>query len=103
MRMLVTVEMDTEKTNEAARNGTLGQTIQAILEEQKPAAAYFVAHNGKRTGVLIVDLQENSDIPALAEPWFLAFGAAVVATPAMVIEDLAKASPAIAAAAEKYG
>jgi len=28
--------------------------IQTILEQQKPEAAYFIAHGGRRTGILIV-------------------------------------------------
>lgn len=103
MRMLVTVEMDTKVANKVARDGKLAETIGMILEEQKPEAAYFIAQDGKRTGLLIVDLPDVSDIPALAEPWFLVFNAAITATPAMVVDDLKKAGAAIEAAVKKYG
>jgi len=103
MRFFVKAQMDVEAANDLARQGKLGSTIQSILEELKPEAAYFVADEGMRTAYLIVDLQDASEIPALAEPWFLAFNASFEAQPAMVAEDLAKAGPDIERAVKKYG
>ncbi len=102
MRFLLKVEMATEAANAAARDGSLPGKIQSILNDLKPEAAYFIALHGKRTGVLVVDMQDTSQIPALAEPWFLAFGASVSIQPAMTIEDLKKAGPAIEQAAKAY-
>ena len=42
-------------------------------------------------------------MPAIAEPWFLGFNAAVEFHPAMVPKDLEKAAPAIEQAVKKYG
>jgi hypothetical protein len=103
MRFLVKVEMPVERGNSLAREGMLGKKIQAILEDQHPEAAYFVALNGKRTGLLVLDVQEPSQIPAIAEPWFLAFNASVEATPAMTPEDLQKAGPSIDKVVKKFG
>lgn len=103
MRFLCTAQMDTEKANELARKGELGQTIQSIIDEIKPEAVYFIADEGKRTAVFIVDMQDMSQLPAVAEPWFLAFNADLNAVPAMLGEDLAKAGPAIEAAGKKFG
>jgi hypothetical protein len=103
MRFLLKAEMATEAGNEAARNGGLGTTIQSILDELKPEAAYFLASNGKRTALLIVNLDDASQIPALAEPWFLAVGANIELVPVMVADDLMKAAPAIERAAKKFG
>jgi hypothetical protein len=103
MRFLVKVEMSVERGNSLAREGMMAKKIQAILQDQKPEAAYFVASNGKRTGFLFLDLQEPSQIPAIAEPWFLAFNAHLEATPAMIPEDLEKAGPSIERAVEKFG
>ena len=103
MRFFVTAQMDVEAANALARQGKLGSTIQSILEELKPEAAYFVADEGQRTAYLVIDMQDPSQIPALAEPWFLAFTATIEAQPAMVAEDLAKAGPDIERAAKKYG
>ena len=101
MRMMMKVGLDTELANEAAREGTLSSTIKSILDDLKPEAAYFVAANGRRTGVVVFDLQDESDIPSVAEPWFLAFGAHIEATPAMTVEDLGRAD--MESPVEKYG
>jgi len=58
---------------------------------------------GKRTGIIAVNIDDPSEIPAIAEPFFLALGADVEIHPAMIPEDLMKAGPAIEAAAAKFG
>ncbi len=103
MRFIVKARMDVEAANALARAGKLGSTIQAILEELKPEAAYFVADEGQRTAILVIDMEDMSQLPAVAEPWFLAFDADIEATPAMVAEDLEKAGPAIEQAVKKFG
>ena len=103
MRVMLKVELPNEPANAAARSGTLGTTIQSILDEQKPEAAYFLASNGKRTGVIVLDLKDASQIPALCEPWFLAFNAGIEIQPVMTPQDLAKAGPGIEQAVKKYG
>ena len=103
MRFLIKIELPVERANVLAKEGTLGKTIQSIVEDQKPEAAYFVAYNGKRTAFLFLDLQEPSQLPAIAEPWFLAFNADFEATPAMNLEDLLKGGQGIQQAVEKYG
>ena len=85
------------------RRRQLGEDDCAILAEQKPDAVYFYADDGKRTGLLVVNMKDTSQIPAIAEPWFLAFNASVEFHPVMSPEDLAKAGPAIAKAAKNYG
>ena len=101
MRFLVKVSWPVEAGNAAAKEGF--KAIPSILEELKPEAVYFYEENGKRTTLLIIDLQDPSQIPAVAEPWFLGFNAAVEFHPAMVPEDLQKAAPAIEQAVKKYG
>ena len=103
MRFIVKARMDVEAANALARQGKLGSTIQSIVEDLKPEAAYFVADEGQRTAILVVNMEDASQIPAIAEPWFLALNAEIEATPAMVAEDLEKAGPAIEQAAKKYG
>jgi hypothetical protein len=51
---------------------------------------------------VVVNISDVSQIPALAEPWFLTANAKVEFIPAMIPEDLAKASPSIEAAVKKY-
>ena len=49
------------------------------------------------------EMTDTSQIPAIAEPWFLAFNAKVSFRPVMNPQDLAKGGPAIGAAAKEYG
>jgi hypothetical protein len=102
MRFLFKISFPVEAGNAAAKKNGF-KAIQNILEQQKPEAAYFVTENGKRTAILVINMESASEIPAIAEPWFLALNAAVEVTPAMVPADLQKAAPAIAQAVKAYG
>ena len=103
MRFLCKARLDIETANDLARDGKLGSTIQSIMEDIQPEVAYFVADDGQRTAVFVVDIDDASQIPAIAEPWFLAFDAEFEALPAMLAEDLERAGPTIEAVAKKYG
>lgn len=92
MRMLLHVELPLEPFNTAVRDGTAGQKIQKILEAIKPEAAYFSEFDGRRGGTLVVNVKDQSEIPKLAEPWFLTFNAEVKFRIAMTPEDLARAN-----------
>ena len=96
------VSMPVEASNAAMRNGSLPKTIQSILADLKPEAAYFCDWDGMRTGFLVFDMTDVSQIPAVAEPWFLAFNASVEIHPAMSPADLDKAGPGIENAVTKY-
>lgn len=102
MRCIMTVKFPVEASNEAIKSGKLQKVIQSVTEELKPEAAYFYAVDGKRGGIFVFDLKEPSQIPAAAEPFFLAFNASVEIQPCMKPEDLAKAGPAIEKAIKKY-
>jgi hypothetical protein len=77
MRFLLKVNIPVESGNAAAKAGKLGATTQSILADLKPEAVYFTDSNGQRTAFIFLDMQDASQIPAIAEPWFLAFNASV--------------------------
>lgn len=92
MLFLMHVQFPLEPFNSAVRDGSLGEKMEKILKAIKPEAAYFTEQDGKRGGTLVINVKNASDIPVLAEPWFLTFNAHVEFRIAMTPEDLAKAN-----------
>src|SRR6202049_2758805 len=94
--MLLRVSIPVEAGNAAAKAGTLGATVERILADLKPEAAYFFADDdGQRSCSIVFDMKDTSQIPAAAEPWFHAFNAKVSLRPIMNPQDLAAAGPSI--------
>jgi hypothetical protein len=102
LRFLFKISFPVESGNASAKKNGF-KAIQQILEEQKPEAAYFLTDNGMRTGILIMHMEDASQIPAIAEPWFLALNARIECTPVMLPGDLQKAGPAIERAVKTFG
>jgi hypothetical protein len=102
--MLLRVSIPVVEGNAALKAGTFGPTVQRILADLKPEAAYFFADdNGNRSGSIVFDMQDSSQIPSITEPWFFSFNATVSIRPVMTPQDLGAAMPAITKAAELYG
>jgi hypothetical protein len=102
MRMLMKVTLPVVEGNAAVADGSLGATIASILDDLKPEAVYFAEENGARTAFIFLDMADSSQIPAMAEPWFLAFNAKVQLHPAMNLQDLKKSALGMDSAAQKY-
>jgi hypothetical protein len=88
MRVLLTVQMDTEKATKAIADQTLPDTLKSVFDRIKPEAAYFATMEGMRTAYVVFDLKDASDIPGFAEPLFQQVGAKVNLTPVMNFEDV---------------
>jgi hypothetical protein len=84
------VAMDTEVSNGRVEDGSMGSTIQGILEQLQPEAAYFYAKDGRRGLTVVVDAPDGAALPSLAEPWWLQLGATVEAIPVMDADELAE-------------
>jgi len=98
MRTMLKFTVPVEKGNEAVKEDSFGKTMQALMNELKPEAAYFGAFEGKRGAMLFFDLAEPSKIVEILEPLSLNLNAAVEILPVMSGEDLRKG---IAAARNK--
>ena len=90
MRMLMHAKFPLEPFNTMVRKGTVGATIQKILEASKPEAVYFTEYDGRRGAILIIEVADASKVPGYSEPWFLAFNADVSFHIVMSPEDLMK-------------
>ena len=75
MRMIMLIEFPIEPFNTAIRNGSIGDKMHQILDATKPETAYFTERNGHRGGIFVVEVDSPTDVPRLAEPWFLTFNA----------------------------
>jgi hypothetical protein len=92
MRMLLQVSFPHEPFNAAVKDGSVGSKIGRILQEAKPEAVYFTEIDGERCAMLIVKVDDASQIPFYAEPWFLTFEADVRFRPVMTADDLGKSN-----------
>jgi hypothetical protein len=102
MRFLLRVSFPVEAGNASAKKDGF-RAIQSILQQQNPEAAYFLTQDGKRTGLLILEIEDASQLAAFAEPWFLALNAEAYWSPVMIPSDLQKAAPAIGEAVKSFG
>lgn len=91
MKMLMHVKFPHEEFNKTVKNGTVGEKMQKIIESSKPQSVFFTEANGRRSALMIVNMENESQIPKLAEPWFLQFNADVEFHVVMSPEDLDKA------------
>jgi hypothetical protein len=104
MRMLLRVSIPVEAGNAAAKNGTLDKVVEKILTSLKPEAAYFFTDDdGQRSASIVFDMKDTSEIPAIVEPWFLAFHAKTSLRPVMSVADLQKGAPGIGNAVKAFG
>lgn len=103
MLMMLHVVMPVETANAAIRSGQFAPFIQKVLADLKPQAAFFTETQGTRSGYIFFDMKSASDLPVIAEPWFLALNATISVKPAMTPHDLgAEAGAAIQAAVKAY-
>ncbi len=101
MRFLLKISIPVESGNAAAKKDRF-KAIQLILGEQKPEAAYFLQDGGERTALLIVNMEDASQLAEFVEPWFLALNASIECKPVMVTGDLQKAFPALERAVKAF-
>jgi hypothetical protein len=101
MRMLLDVEFPHEPFNTLVREGKAGAVLNEIMEDLKPEAVYFTERDGRRHTILVLDLASPSDVPRIAEPFFLRFQADCRFRVVMSPDDLANAG--LDGLGEKWG
>ncbi|HVX30635.1 MAG TPA: hypothetical protein VHA53_09170 [Nitrolancea sp.] len=90
MRTLLKISIPVERGNNTIADGTLPQILQTVLGRLRPEAAYFLTMDGKRTGLVVFDLTDSSQLPVIAEPLFQGLNAEIEFAPVMNQEDLTK-------------
>ena len=103
MRFMLSFGIPTEKANALIKNGSFPQTIQSIMEDLQPEAAYFTDVDGGRGGIFILNIDDTSQLPGMAEPLLHAMDATIKLQLVMTPEDMEKGAPALEQAAQKYG
>ena len=102
MRFIVRATVPIEAGNDLVRDPNMAKRFETILGDVKPEAAYFGVESGQRTLYMVVNVQDASELPRIAEPFWLSLEADVDFIPVMTQEDFAKAATHIQAAASKY-
>lgn len=92
MKMIVNVAFPIEPFNSMVINGTAGEMMGRIMDDLKPESMYFTELDGNRGAVMVLDVADASEIPSIAEPWFLLFEALCEFKIAMSPDDLMKAN-----------
>ena len=88
MRILMKVQIPTETGNEAIKDGSLPEVFGSALEALNAEAAYFVAEDGMRTGLIFFEMEDSTGIPSAVEPFFMGLGAEITLLPAMNAEEM---------------
>jgi len=91
MRMMLRWTVPVDKGNEMVSDGSMGKVIETLTKKLKPEAAYFMADHGERSGMMVFDMRDASDIPGIAEILFQGAEAMVEFIPVMNAKDLKKA------------
>ncbi|MGV2288404.1 panthothenate synthetase [Trinickia sp. YCB016] len=91
MRMIFNIRIPNQPFNTLVLEGTAGDVIGRIMEECQPEAIYFTEQDGARGAIAVFEVPTASDIPRLAEPWFLKLDATCQVQIAMTLDDLQKA------------
>lgn len=91
MRMMIRWTVPADAGNKSISSGAMQKSIQSMIDQLKPEAAYFLASGGRRGGIMVFDMADTSQIPVVAEPLFQTFNAEVEFLPVMNAEDLRKA------------
>jgi hypothetical protein len=82
--------MDVAASNQAIIDGTLPKIISDTVERIQPEASYFLPMDGYRSCLMVFDIKDPSDMPTIAETFFLNLNAKVEFSPVMNADELKK-------------
>jgi len=88
MKILMNAKYHNEPLNSMVREGKIDVVMNEIMESQKPEVIYFTEVEGHRGAMCVIDINDQSQLPSIAEPYFLNFDAECHFTIAMSPQDL---------------
>jgi len=98
MRMMLKVLMPVEKGSQSVQSGNLSKIMTDAVKDLKPEAAYFYPEKGKRACLMVFDMMDSSQIPMVAERFFIGLDGEVTLTPVMNADDLKRGLEAMMSA-----
>lgn len=88
MRMMMRAKIPVEAGNAGLNDGSLPAALQEVMALVEPEAVYIGPDGGERCAMIVFDLEDSSDIPAITEPFFQKVNASVELLPVMNQDDL---------------
>jgi hypothetical protein len=88
MKMLLRATLPHEPFNALIKKGTIEKVLGKIMDDIKPEAAYFSLEGGKRSALIVVNVNKPGDYVKYAEPFFLQFNADIKYEIAMTPDEL---------------
>ena len=102
MRFMTRIAIETEAGNRLCKDKDFSKKMEMLMGDLRPETAYFCVENGKRTLYCVVNADSNSDLPRIAEPFWLGLKASVEFIPAMDKNDFAKAATHVETSVRKF-
>jgi len=102
MRWMIKFSIPVNVGNELVTSGKIGKNFQSLIEDFKPEGAYFFPENGQRSGFMIVNGTDSSDLAKLTEAFWFGLHADISVTPVMNGEGLAKGLDGIEGIIKRY-
>ena len=102
MKFIMKVKIPNPYGNDLLKDPKFGLKMKQLLDNVNAEAAYFTTVDAARGGYVIVNMNDASEIPKIAEPFFFWLKADIEFIPVMTPDDLAKAAPSIETAARLY-
>ncbi len=88
MRTMVKFTIPTQEANPLVKDGSIGQTMESLMGNLQPEAAYFGPIEGKRGGFIVINMEEGSDVVTKLEHLWLELGATIELFPVATPDEL---------------
>ena len=102
MKFMVKAAIPTEAGNALVRDPNMQSSMESVMGDIRPETTYFTIDNGKRTVYFIVNIDTAEDMPRIAEPLWLSWGADVTVLPVFVPEEMEGTMDVMAEIVKKY-